>query len=183
MRWNRGSNKSGRPHVLRWAVGLISASALCCVSPAAAQDVAARAGDWDYGADGELAAASTRNDQGWLFGLVCSPDCLGFIESDQPCEQGRRYDAMMRSPGREDPVPLECRRLEGRFAMIFTPTLAFIETLQNGPQVTVSVRLQGATDTDFRFSLNGAYDAVYVTLATAIATSSGGAQEGDAPGS
>jgi hypothetical protein len=156
---------------------------LCCAAPAAAQDVSARAGDWDYGADGEMAAASTRNDQGWLFGLVCSPNCLGFIESDQPCEAGRRYDAMMRSPGREDPVPLECRRLGERFALVFTPTSAFIETLRNGPQVTLSVRLQGAADTDFGFSLNGAYDAVYMTLATAIATSSGATPEADVPGS
>jgi hypothetical protein len=147
------------------------AVAMQVATPAAAQDVMATAGDWEYGADSELAAASTRNDQGWLFGLVCSPNCIGFIESDRPCEPGRRYDSIMRSAGREDPVPLECRPLEGRFAMLFTPTPAYIEMLRNGREVTVSVRLGGTADTDFRFSLNGAYDAIYVTLATAIAAS------------
>lgn len=150
--------------------GCLSAAA---AAPAKAQDVMASAGDWQYGADSELAAASTRNDRGWLFGLACHPDCIGFVESDQPCEEGRRYDGVMSSPGREDPVPLECRHLERRFALLFTPTPAYIETLRNGPQVTISVRLQGSEPVDFRFSLNGAYDAIYVTLATAIAASGG----------
>jgi hypothetical protein len=66
---------------------------------------------------------------------------------------------------------MECRPLNGRFALLFTPTEAFIDMLTSGPEVTVSVRLRGDTDTDFRFSLNGGYDAVYVTLATAIAAS------------
>lgn len=159
----------------------LALTVLCNPATATAQEVMARAGDWDYGADPELAAASTRNAQGWLFGLVCSPNCIGFVESDHPCEPGRRYDGLMKSTGRQDPVPLECRPLDGRYALLFTPTAAFIETLTNGPEVTMSVRLSGTADTDFRFSLNGAYDAVYVTLATAIAASGDGESPAAAP--
>ena len=140
-------------------------------TPAAAQDVMARAGDWEYGSDAELAAASTRNPEGSLFGLVCSPNCIGFVESARPCEEGRIYDGTMSSPGRADPLRLECRHLEGRYALLFTPNGAFIETLRNGPEATVSVRAGGAADIVFRFSLSGAYDAIYVTLATAVAAS------------
>jgi hypothetical protein len=148
-------------------------------SPAsAAQDVMATSGDWEYGADAELAATSTRNAQGWLLGMVCSPNCIGFIEHDQPCEQGRRYEGRMRTARRDDPVPLECRPLNGRYALLFTPTAAFIDLLTSGPEVTVSVRLRGDADTDFRFSLNGAWDAVYVTLARAVAASGGAADRG-----
>lgn len=149
----------------------LALAALCGPAAATAQEVMASTGDWEYGADTELAAASTRNAQGWLFGLVCSPNCIGFVESDQPSDTGRRYEGLMKSAGREDPVPLECRPLNGRYALLFTPTAAFIRMLSSGPQVTVSVRLRGTADTDFRFSLNGAYDAIYVTLATAIAAS------------
>lgn len=152
----------------------LALAAICSPTVATAQDVMARSGDWVYGADAELAAASTRNAQGWLFGLVCSPNCIGFVESDQPCAPGRRYAGTMKSAGREDPVPLECRPLADRYALLFTPNAAFIATLTNGPEVTMSVRLSGTADTDFRFSLNGAYDAVYVTLATAIAASGDG---------
>ena len=159
-------------HRMAWKPSLWLALAVLC-SPAAvgAQDAMATVGDWEYGADSSLAAASTRNAQGWLFGLVCSPDCIGFIEHDQPCEPGRRYEGRMTTARREDPVPMECRPLNGRYALLFTPTEAFIDMLTSGPEVTVSVRLRGDTDTDFRFSLNGGYDAVYVTLATAIAAS------------
>jgi hypothetical protein len=159
----------------------LALAALCSPAAAKAQDVMASAGDWEYGADAELAAASTRNAQGWLFGLVCSPDCIGFVESDQPCEPGRSYQGLMKSTGREDPVPLECRPLNGRYALLFTPTAAFIRMLTSGPRVTVSVRLRGTADTEFRFSLNGAYDAIYVTLATAIAASGGGESARESP--
>ncbi len=148
----------------------LALAALCSPAAIGAQNVMAASGDWEYGADATMAAASTRNAQGWLFGLVCSPNCIAFIENDQPCEEGRRYDGVMKTARREDPVPFECRHLEGRFALMFTPTEVFIDMLTSGPDVTVSVRLRGNADTDFRFSLNGAYDAVYVTLATAIAT-------------
>lgn len=136
---------------------------------ALAQDVTGVSGSWQYGADTELAAASTLNERGWMFGLVCSPDCIGFIEHDQPCEAGRRYAGRMRIGGREHAVPLECRRVAARHAFLFTPTEDFVARLASGPEVTVSVRLAGEADTDFRFSLNGAYDAVYFTLATAMA--------------
>lgn len=155
---------------LGW-LGLALAATCCSSVPASAQEAMASTGDWQYGADDELAAASTRNDQGALFGLVCSPDCIGFIQSNQACVPGRIYDGIMRSLGREDRMPLECQRVGGRFALLFTPTSAFVETLRNGPQVTVFVRLIGTTDTAFRFSLNGAYDAIYITLATAVAAS------------
>lgn len=168
----------GANRVRRLSLWLALAS-LCGPASAAAQDVMASAGDWQYGADAELAAASTRNAQGWLFGLVCSPNCIGFVESDQPCESGRRYDGIMASTGREDQVALECHPLDGRYALLFTPTETFIEMLTSGPHVTVSVRLGGTADTDFRFSLNGAHAAVYVTLATAMAASGNGA--GPAP--
>ena len=71
-------------------------------------------------------------------------------------------------------MPLECRPLNGRYALLLTPTEVFVDMLTSGPEVTVSVRLRGEADTDFRFSLNGAYDAVYVTLATAVAVSGSG---------
>jgi hypothetical protein len=153
-------------------------AALGAPANSAAQDVMATSGDWQYGADTELAATSTRNAQGWLFGLVCSPDCIGFIEHDQPCEQGRRYESRMRTARRDDPVSMECRPLNGRYALLFTPTEAFIDMLTSGPEVTVSVRLSGDADTDFRFSLNGAWDAVYVTLATAVAATANPAGPG-----
>jgi len=110
-----------------------------------------------------------------MFGLVCSPNCIGFLKTDRPCEDGQAYAGLMQSPGRADPLRLECRRIDEGYSLLFTPTAAFIDTLRNGPDVTVSMRLGGAADTVYRFSLNGAFDAVYVTLATAIAAG------GDAP--
>lgn len=148
------------------------------ISPATqaiAQDMMARVGDWEYGADAELAAASTQNADGAMFGLVCSPSCIGFIKIDRPCEERQAYDGLMRSPGRADPLRLECRRIDEGYSLLFTPTAAFIDTLRNGPEVTVSMRLGGDADIVYRFSLNGAFDAVYATLATAIAAG------GDAP--
>ena len=148
--------------------------------PVAAQDMMARAGDWEYGADAELAAASTQNAEGAMLGLVCSPSCIGFLRIDRTCEDGQAYDGLMRSPGRADPLRMECRRIDTGYSLLFTPTAAFIDTLQNGPEVTVAVRLGGDADIVYRFSLNGAFDAVYATLATAIAA--GGEQPQADPG-
>ena len=165
------ANRGRSLHRRGCAFAIMLAAGIGLANTTAAQEVMARAGDWEYGADAELAAASTRNAEGSLFGLVCSPNCVGFIETERPCDEGRAYDATMSSPGRADMLRLECRRLEARYAMLFTPSPAFIETLRNGPEVRVTVRREGLEDSVFSFSLNGAYDAVYVTLATAIAAS------------
>lgn len=163
--------KKARARPAQRAAAALLAAAMHIATPAAAQDVMARSGDWEYGSDAELAAASTMNAEGSMFGLVCSPSCIAFIETDQPCEPGRAYDGTMTSPGRADPMQIECRPVEGRFALLFTPNEAFIATLSNGPDVIVSVRVGAAQNRVFRFSLVGAFDAVYVTLATALAAS------------
>jgi len=139
------------------------------MAPASAQDVAAQIGDWIYGSDGEMVAASTRNADGTMFGLVCSPECIGYINDDRSCDEAVAYDAVMTSPDRADPMQLECRHHDEGYALLFTLDAAFVDTLRNGPEVTITVRRRGHADRVYRFSLNGAYDAVYITLATAIA--------------
>lgn len=150
---------------------LAAGAGLIMAAPATAQDVAARVGDWDYGSDGQMAAASTSNADGAMFGLVCSRNCIGYINDDHPCEEGAAYEAVMTSPGRADRLRLECRHTGAGYALLFTPNEAFIDTLRNGPEVAVTVRRSGHADRDYRFSLDGAHAAVYITLATAIAIS------------
>ena len=152
-------------------LAILFATAHWAIAPASAQDVAARAGDWDYGSDGEMVAASTRNPDGTMFGLVCSPECIGYVNDDRACDEQTTYEAVMSSPGRADPMRLECRHHDEGYALLFTPDEAFIGTLRNGPEVTITVRRSGYADRVYRFSLNGAYDAVYMALSTAIAIS------------
>src|SRR5689334_3915820 len=110
-----------RPRRAWIGLSLLLPAVLWSAAPVAAQQVMARVGDWEYGSDSELAAASTQNAEGAMFGLVCSPDCIGFVRSDQRCEEHRAYDGVMRSPGREDPMRMECRRIEDGYSLLFTP--------------------------------------------------------------
>lgn len=153
----------------RLAKLLVAAS--FAIAPASAQDVAAQAGDWVYGSDGEMVATSTQNADGAMFGLICSPDCIGYINDDRSCDEQAAYEAVMSSPGRTDPMSLTCRHHDEGYALLFTPDAAFISTLRNGPEVTITIRRSSYADRVYRFSLNGAYDAVYMTLATAMAIS------------
>lgn len=147
---------------------LLAGLLLAGTAPARAQEVTATYGDWVFGADSELAAASTANEDGQMLGLVCSPNCLLYISSEMPCREGAQYDGTMESTLGDQPTRFLCRLVEGRFALLATPTEALIDATRQAETLRFRVPLESGMTT-FRFSLNGAYRAIYAALERAMA--------------
>lgn len=147
---------------------LLAGLLVCWATSARAQDVETPHGDWMFGADANLAAASTTNGQGVMLGLVCSPNCVIYISSDMPCRADRDYDGSMESTAGNHPVRFTCQLVEGRFTLLASPTEAFIDAAAHAETLTFRVTLDAGA-TAFSFSLRGAYQAIYVALERAVA--------------
>lgn len=147
---------------------LAAGALLLLAGPALAQDVETTYGDWVFGADTAMAAASTANDDGAMLGIVCSPDCIAYISSAVPCRAGNQYDGTMESTIGVHPVRFTCQIIEDRFTLLATPTQELIDATARADELTFRIVLDDAGRTAFRFSLHGAFQAIYATLEHAI---------------
>lgn len=161
----RGSVRKRRLLALRWFASMLAATVSVAT---AAQEPPGVVGDWTYGMDQGIAGASTTNAQGARFGIVCTDYCIGFIESDRACRADAEFAGMMRSTLGEEPTTLTCYRLEDHFVLTLRPTEALIDATEHGTELSFTVTLEGTEPTVFSFSLRGAYDAIYLTLAAAV---------------
>ena len=147
---------------------MLAAMLLLCAAPGRAQDIEAAYGDWMFGADRELAAASTTNGEGVMLGIVCSPDCVTYISSEVPCRPNGHYEGTMESSIGTYPVRFVCQLVEGRFTLLATPTQELIDATAHAEELTFRVTLDDNSRA-FRFSLRGAFQAIYAALQRAMA--------------
>ena len=133
-----------------------------------AQDVETAYGDWVFGADSELAAASTTNNDGVMLGIVCSPDCISYISSEVPCRPGDRYEGTMESTIGVHPIRFTCQLVQGRFTLLATPTEEMIDATAQAEELVFRVLLDDSRRA-FRFSLRGAFQAIHAALERAMA--------------
>jgi hypothetical protein len=144
----------------------------CTAALLQAQTTSGTAGDWTFGNDADIAAASTTNSEGSMFGFVCTGErCTAYVESDKICAAGRRYRGVFRSNVADQERSMVCRIVDGRYVLIIIPDPPFIDMVAAGGEARISVSLDGR-DVVFGFSLTGAYDAIYLTLASSLLHSS-----------
>jgi hypothetical protein len=154
----------------RKAARLFALILACCAATARAQEAGATYEDWQFAADATLATASTTNEDGEAFGIVCSPDCITYIASEMPCSPEDTYEGTMESAIGVEPVRFTCRVVEERFTLLFTPAETLIDASVGAEDLTFRVLLDDGNRA-FRFSLRGAFQALYAALerATALA--------------
>lgn len=153
-----------------WALRFMTALIFSILggSPAYSQAQSGTFGDWDFGIDTELTAASTGAADGSRFGIVCSENCLTYIESDRSCREGAFYMGSARSTLGTIEVQWTCHHLEGRFVLTAPPTEALITVIAQCSEISFSIALEDEQLNLFRFSLGGAYEAVTTVLEAAI---------------
>lgn len=140
-------------------------------SPAFAQAQSGAYGDWTFGIDTELTAASTTAADGSTFGMVCRENCLTYIESGRSCREGAFYMGRVESRLGAFEVQWRCRHLGERFVLTATPTEDLITVIAQCSEISFSVALEDGNPNVFRFSLGGAYEAISTVLEAAIAIS------------
>lgn len=138
-------------------------------APARAQEDVAASGDWLYRADADLAAAWTSNADGAVLGMVCARNCTNYIDIGRACRDGERYPGRMEGRTGTFPVEFTCRLVEDRYVLLTPPNEDFINIVGGSTEIAYSVNLDPAGPSTFRFSLHGAYDAIYTTLEAGIA--------------
>jgi hypothetical protein len=137
--------------------------------PAHAQAQSGEFGDWVFGIDTALTAASTGAADGSRYGMVCGQNCLIYIESDRRCREGALYTGTSQSSARNFDVQWRCHHLEGRSVLTAVPNEDFMAVISQCAEVTFSVALEEEHPDVFRFSLGGAYEAISRALEGAIA--------------
>lgn len=140
-------------------------------SPAYSQTESGAYGDWVFGIDTELTAASTTAADGSRFGMVCGENRLAYVESDRSCREGAFYMGTVESRLGAFDVQWRCHHLEGRFVLTAPPTENLITVIAQCSEITFSVALEDEHLNVFRFSLGGAHEAISTVLEAAIAIS------------
>lgn len=74
---------------------------------------------WQVGDFGSFVIASTSNDSGSAFGMVCGKDCVWFVNFQSECKAGHSYPAMMNGPGGSKSLNLKCYPLERYYILTF----------------------------------------------------------------
>ena len=159
------------------------AATLLLALPAAAsgQGVAGTSGDWSFASDGTVAEASVDNADGATLGIVCAENCLAYVASPRACREGAVYAATIQSTIGNFPVRMTCRRVDERYVLAMVPDATFLDTTGQCAEIAFSVVLDGSEPTLLRFSLAGAYHAIYLTLAMGMLNSA--PEGGPAPSS
>lgn len=165
-------------------IGFCACASAMLARPHAAigQIVTGTSGEWVFSSDESVAEASVTNADGAVFGIVCAGNCHNYLASDRPCREAAAYSGTMRSTIGEFPVEMTCRHVEGRFVLTMNTSEDFIRIAAECAELGVSVRLDESDSQLYRFSLRGAYQAIYLTLASAMLNSEPESEDGETPG-
>ena len=79
--------------------------AIFAASPALAS---ASYGRWSASDLGAFSEAHTSNEFGATFGMLCSDECIFYVNTGQKCEQGRSYPAVMNTVAGAASIDLTC---------------------------------------------------------------------------
>ena len=146
---------------------LAVAAAFTVAAGASAQQASGVSGDWTFGTDATLAGAATTNAEGSTFGMVCTVNCINYVDSDQPCDDGVGYQGRLSSAAGEFEVTMTCRHLVGRYVLTMNPDEDFLRMIAESGEFTLSVPHPDGPRV-FVFSLRGAYPALSLTIAAAM---------------
>lgn len=128
-----------------------------------------RFGYWQVSDYGDSTLASTTNESGSAFGMVCGTSCEWFVNMKRECKQGDPYPAMINAPSGSYPVTLRCYHYGARRIMTFKADKASADILDTEGVVGVALALEGGTFAVSRFSLVGSISAIDKGLDVIIA--------------
>lgn len=118
-----------------------------------------RYGDWSATIYGNGLIASTRNESGAVFGVICGEKCVTFFNPKIPCENGGSYPALINSPAQAFSVTLKCVIADGRNFYSANIDESLIDLMETGGQLGVAFPMQSGQFRVSRFSLTGALKA------------------------
>lgn len=160
-----------QPNALRSAGfrrGLFTAVlAVTLLSPfrALAQDLEGHFGDWILMADDRMSLALTTDGGAAAFGLLCGPDCFIYIESAEPCSEGRDYPARIEAGSGAYELTMTCKRSDGGVLLTMPHDAPFMRLIDGQDSVRFTIPREDGKPSQFRFPLAGSAKAIGLALA------------------
>ena len=130
------------------------------IKPGPGETILTNFRDWVVSDFGPYTAAYTTNASETVFGMLCSSDCTFYLAADNECEDGADYPAMMNSRSGAASLELRCVKLDGLPLLSAGTTDPYLEMVQGGGIVGFAMPLASGRFEVFRFSLDGALEAV-----------------------
>jgi hypothetical protein len=125
-------------------------------------------GRWIVDTEGDWVEAWTDNESGSEFGLLCSSDCMIYLDFRVACEEGEDYPAMVNSGGGALAITMRCHHYEERQIFIAEATGDYIDMLQQDKEVGFAFPLKDGLFRVARFSTQGGYEAVVAAIRIAM---------------
>ena len=134
--------------------------------PAASKPVSY--GRWVVIREGEWVEASTDNGSGSEFGLLCSAECMIYLDFRIECEDGHDYPAMINSGAGAVSISMRCHHYGDRPIFITEASGDYVDMLEQGKEVGFAFPLQNGQFRVARFSTHGGYEAILAALRIAM---------------
>ena len=134
--------------------------------PAASKPVSY--GRWIVIREGEWVEASTDNGSGSEFGLLCSAECMIYLDFRIECEDGHDYPAMINSGAGAVSISMRCHHYGDRPIFITEASGDYVDMLEQGKEVGFAFPLQNGQFRVARFSTHGGYEAILAALRIAM---------------
>ena len=131
-------------------------------SDSLARKAVATIGEWEVREAGHSATASTENESGSVFGLICAGKCLFYFDLQIACAEGVAYPATIEGPNGQDAINLRCMHFGTSLPLLSVEADAstMFDLLQHADGlITVSVSLGAKSPEVALFSLTGGAEA------------------------
>jgi len=138
------------------------------MTAAAAAAKSTRYGRWTVDIEGDWVEAWTDNESGSEFGLLCSSDCMIYLDFRTTCEEGHDYPAMINSDPGALSITMRCHHYEDRQIFITEATEEYIDMVERDGEIGFAFPLDGGQFRVVRFSTRGGYEAIVAALRIAM---------------
>ena len=139
------------------------------IEPGPGETILTRHRDWVVSDHGEFTAAYTTNASERVFGMLCSADCSFYLADGNECEDGEDYPAMINASRGSAALELRCVMLDGFPVLSAGRTDPYLDVVKGGGIVGFAMPLASGRFEVFRFSLDGAAEAVLRAATLAVA--------------
>jgi hypothetical protein len=125
-------------------------------------------GRWVVDGEGDWVEAWTDNESGSEFGLLCSTDCMIYLDFRTACDSGHDYPAMVNSGAGAISISMRCHRYEDRQIFITEASEDYVDMVQQGEEVGFAFPLENGQFRVSRFSTRGGYEAMLAAVRLAM---------------
>ncbi|WP_343518121.1 hypothetical protein [Sphingomonas sp.] len=118
-----------------------------------------RYGNWYVTTTTGATFATTENESGSAFGVLCGSSCVFFFNPVIQCEHDGKFPVLINTPAGAFNATLTCRVAEGRYLLAAPLDTTLLDAMEIGGELGVAFPMESGQFKVTRFSLTGALKA------------------------